>query len=217
MPDLYIQNLNTDLPGLEEPAATRERLRACFPPGAARRMTQLGMLVGSVLGPLNPGPEDTLVYASGFGESRSLEAYLDSFPTASPTLFQTSIHPSGAQQLMIGRQTPLRRFFPLSGGKQLVAQALVTALVQDEGRVLLCGGEERGSWLRECGVASEHSLAFALELTRVRGEGSLGRITLERGGDDDGLSLFEWCVLLAHRNPFEGNAGAGWRLVLEWH
>ncbi len=216
MPELYIQNLNTELPGLEEPAATRERLRSCFPPGAARRMTQLGMLVGSVLGPLNPSPGDVLVYASGFGESRSLESYLDSFPTASPTLFQTSIHPSGAQQLMIGRQTPLGRFFPLSGGRQLVAQALVTALVQAEGRVLLCGGEERGTWLRECGVASEHSLAFALELTQVRGEGSLGRVILERGGSDEGLSLHEWCGLLAGRHPFTGHAGAGWSLVLEW-
>ncbi len=216
MPELYIQNLNTEMPGLEEPAATRERLRACFPAGAARRMTQLGMLVGSVLGPLNPGPEDVLVYASGFGESRSLEAYLDSFPTASPTLFQTSIHPSGAQQLMIGRQTPLRRFFPLSGGRQLVAQALVTALVQEGGRVLLCGGEERGTWLRECGVASEHSLAFALELAHVRSEGSLGRISLERGGGDEGLSLHDWCGLLARRQPFSGDAGAGWSLALEW-
>lgn len=217
MPELYIQNLNTEMPGHEEAAGTRERLRACFPAGASRRMTQLGMLVGSVLGPLNPSQEDTLIYASAFGESRSLEAYLDSFPTASPTLFQTSIHPSGAQQVLIGRQLSVRRFFPLSGRHQLVAQALVCASVAGEGRVLFCGGEERGSWLRECGVASDSSFAFATELTQARGGATLGRVRLERAATaGEALTLEAWCALLKERKAWAGSLGAGWRLSLEW-
>ena len=65
-------------------------------------MTVLGMLVGAALGDLRPGAEDAVVYATAFGESRALEAYLDSFPEASPTQFQTSIHPSGVQQALVG-------------------------------------------------------------------------------------------------------------------
>ena len=75
-----INALNVDDAGCEDVAATRERLRGAFPPGAVRRMTQLGMLVGSALAPLSPTESDSIVYASRYGESRSLEAYLDSFP-----------------------------------------------------------------------------------------------------------------------------------------
>ena len=103
----YIQAVRTDDSGPEEPAATRERLRAAFAPGATRRMTQLGLLVGATLGPLEPAEDDAIVYASSYGESRALEAFLESFPFPSPTLFQTSIHPSGVQQGLIGRQRTL--------------------------------------------------------------------------------------------------------------
>jgi hypothetical protein len=44
-----IQAVNTDDPGAETPAGTRERLRGRFPAGATRRMTTLGMLVGNAL------------------------------------------------------------------------------------------------------------------------------------------------------------------------
>src|ERR1700677_1795922 len=88
-----IQLLATDDPREEGAAAIRERLKVHFPPGATRRMTSLGLLVGSVLEQMLPGEGDSIVYATGYAESCALEGFLESFPTPSPTLFQTSIHP----------------------------------------------------------------------------------------------------------------------------
>src|SRR5947199_274737 len=75
-------------------------------------------------------PDDALIYASTFAETRSLEDYLTSFPTASPLLFQTSIHPGAVQQVLIGRQQPVGRFWPLTGRRRLVEHALLTALLE---------------------------------------------------------------------------------------
>ncbi len=111
MIERYLQALSLADPGDEDPAVTRDRLRERFPKGATRRMTQLGLLVGAALDDLKPGADDAIVYATGYGESRALEAYLDSFPGASPTLFQTSIHPSAVQQAMITRQHAVGEFF----------------------------------------------------------------------------------------------------------
>ena len=220
MLERYLQAVRTDDPGAEEPAATRERLKIHFPPGATRRMTQLGLLVGACLDALTPTADDTLVYATGFGESRALEAYLDSFPTPSPTLFQTSIHPSGAQQVLIGRHRPLREFFPLSGGPQLPAQALLTALLAPSARVLLCGGEERATWLTARGVASERTFAFALALTATPGPAPLGRITLASlvtpSGPAGPLDLSTFFDLLHLRRPFAGVVSHGQHLELSW-
>ena len=217
MLERFIQAVRTDAPGAEEPAATRDRLKARFAPGAVRRMTQLGMFVGAVLGELQPGEDDALVYATQFGEGRALEGYLDSFPSASPTLFQTSIHPSGAQQGLIGRQRSVREFFPLAGGNQLVATAMQAALLAAAERVLFCGGEERGTWLVPHGAASDRAFAFALALTRVRAVDSIGRLALEPVADSAGaLALPDWFELLHNRRPFAGAVAPGWRLVLEW-
>src|SRR5688500_5084941 len=87
----YVQALSVAALDEEDHAATRERLKDRFPRGATRRMTQLGLLVGAALEEVGPGPDDALVYASAYAETRALEGYLDSFPAASPTLFQTSI------------------------------------------------------------------------------------------------------------------------------
>jgi hypothetical protein len=127
MLERYIQALSATDVGLEEPAATRERLKDRFPRGATRRMTQLGLLVGAALEELGPGTDHALVYASGYAETRALEGYLDSFPAASPTLFQTSIHPSAVQQALIGRQLPVREFFPLTGRLHLPAHSYAEA------------------------------------------------------------------------------------------
>jgi hypothetical protein len=217
MLERYIQAVRTDAPGNEEPAATRERLKSRFAPGAVRRMTQLGMLVGAALGEMDPGEEDTLVYASQFGESRALEGYLESFPGASPTLFQTSIHPSGAQQGLIGRQRSVREFFPLAGGAQLVSCTVQAALLAASERVLLCGGEERGTWLVAPGAASDLAFAFALALNRTRQSGAVGRLALEPVADAAGaLALAEWFDLLHNRRAFAGAVAPGWRLTLEW-
>ncbi len=217
MLERYIQVVRTDDPGSEEPAATRERLKGRFAPGTVRRMTQLGLFVGAALGELEPGEEDILVYATQFGESRALEGFLDSFPSASPTLFQTSIHPSGAQQGLIGRQRSVREFFPLAGGAQLVGSAVQAALLAPSERVVLCGGEERGTWLVASGAASHRAFAFALALTRTRQSGTVGRISLEPTAESAGtLALSDWFEHLHHRRAFAGPVAPGWRLTLEW-
>jgi hypothetical protein len=178
MPELFIDALRTDAAGAEDPALTRERLKEIFPKLSSRRMTQLGLVVGSTLLPLAPAETDALVYASEYAETRALEGYLDSFPSASPTLFQTSIHPSAVQQALIGRQQPVREFFPVTGHAHLVVRALQTAWLASTPRALLCGGEERGTWLLERGTASDRTFGFTLALTREKTARTLGRLTL---------------------------------------
>ena len=183
MLERYIQDLRTDDPGAETPAATRERLKGRFAPGSTRRMTLLGMLVGAVLGDLQVAEEDTLAYVSAFGEGRALEDFLTSFPSASPTLFQTSIHPSGVQQGLIGRQRSVRELFPLAGGGQLAVQGLLTAMLAPSPRAVLVGGEECGTWLVAAKAASDRTFAYALALTREPGPTPLGRLILTNGAD----------------------------------
>ena len=209
--------MSLDDAGTEEPAATRERLRDHFPRGATRRMTQLGLLLGHVLLDLEPTADDTIIYASRFGETRALEAYLESFPAASPTLFQTSIQPSGVQQVLIGRQQPLREFWPVTGHEQLVAQALTCSLLAPSRRVILCGGEERGTWLLEQGVASARSFAFALALEREALQ-PLARLRLvaDAAADHPALSLEGFFDSLQGRTPWLLAAPAGGVLSWTW-
>jgi hypothetical protein len=238
MLERYIQDLRTDDPGAETPAATRERLKGRFAPGSTRRMTLLGMLVGAVLGDLQVAEEDTLAYVSAFGEGRALEDFLTSFPSASPTLFQTSIHPSGVQQGLIGRQRSVRELFPLAGGGRLALQGLLTAMLAPAPRAVLVGGEERGTWLVDANAVSDRTFAYALALTRAPGPSPLGRLVLRRvdGGGcpgpseaadaaglpltgdalKGGLSHSAWFELLRRRQAFAGLVAEGWSLELDW-
>lgn len=217
MLERFIQVVRTDDPGAEMPAATRERLKARFAPGAVRRMTQLGMLVGALLADVQPGADDAVVYASEFGESRALEGYLESFPAASPTLFQTSIHPSAVQQALIARQQPMRELLPTAGGPQLVGHAVLAALLAPAERAILCGGEERGTWLLDHAAASDRTFAFALLLTRNRPSGPVGRIAVAPSTEAaTALSLPAWFDLLHGRSAFSATVAPGWRLTLEW-
>lgn len=216
MPVAYIQSATTEDPGLEEPAGTRERLKDRFPRGATRRMTQLGMLIGAVLEPVNPAELDTVIYASEFAESRALEGFLDSFPGASPTLFQTSIHPSAVQQFLIQRQQAIRTFFPMTGRSHLVAQALQTALLADTPRSIVCGGEERGTWLLENRAASPRTFAFALALTRQPGH-AVGKIELQSSAHETGaLSLPDFFDALQRRDALALAPAPGLWLTLSW-
>ena len=179
-------------------------------------MTHLGLLVGSVLDGIAVGPEDALVYASTFAEARALEDYLRSFPIPSPSLFQASIHPSAAQQVLIGRQQPIARLWPLAGRSRLVEQALVTALVEPAPRVALAGGEERGTWLVAHNVASDRSFAFAAMLTR-EAAGARGRIAFNPGNAAHGEcpSLEAFSRALAARGALEWH-GAGGTWTVSW-
>ncbi|MDB6168053.1 MAG: hypothetical protein JWM88_917 [Verrucomicrobia bacterium] len=216
MPERYVHAIRLEDPGSEEPAATRERLKDGFPRGATRRMTQLGLLVGTTLDGLAPRTDDAVVYASSYAESRALEGYLESFPTASPTLFQTSIHPSAVQQSLIGRQHPVGEFFPLTGRGHLVAQALQTAMLARAPRVLVCGGEERGTWLLERGYASARTFAFAMALGAAA-EGAVARVALERSGEPAReLSLEQFFDRLRARATIDQMAAPGVRLTLTW-
>ncbi len=219
MPELFITALHTDDAGTEESAATRERLKEVFPKLASRRMTQLGLALGSTLLPHSPAETDTLIYASEYAETRALEAYLDSFPSASPTLFQTSIHPSAVQQALIGRQQPIREFFPVTGHAHLVVRALQTAWLAGAPRVLFSGGEERGTWLLESGTASPRTFAFTLALSR-ESIGAIGRITLTDSVNNTdstaSLSLPDFFDALKSRQPLDLAAAPGTRLVLAW-
>lgn len=220
MLEMWITALRTEDAAAESPAETRERLKAIFPPGATRRMTQLGITLGAALQPLAPGENDTVVYASTYAETRALEGYLDSFPAPSPTLFQTSIHPSSVQQNLIQRQQPIREFLPVTGGENLPAQALLAALLADSPRVILCGGEERGGWLLEQGRASDRTYTFALSLSRDR-TGAIGRIRLSNTqlvGSAD-ITAFPLPVFFDHlrdRRAFDAVVSPGRLLQIDW-
>lgn len=217
MLERYVHHLKVELPAPEETAAeARVRLAAKFPRTALRRMTHLGLLLGSALDGVEAGAEDAVVYASTYAEARALEDFLTSFPAASPLLFQTSIHPGGIQQVLIGRQQPVARLWPLAGRRRLVEQALQTALFEPAGRVLLAGGEERGTWMLEHGVASARAFAFALELTREPA-GACARIVFAPGaeGDDEPPTLEQWTEALAARRELAWR-GAGGTWSLAW-
>lgn len=209
---------------VEHPVATetadgaRDRLAAKFSRGALRRMTHLGLLVGSTLDGLAIGLDDTVVYATTYAETRALEDYLTSFPEASPLLFQTSIHPSAVQQVLIGRQQPVRRFFPLTGRRRLVEQALLTALIDPARQVVLLGGEERGTWMLDHGMASDRAFAFALGL-RAEPAGAIGRVAYAPDGADQETgpcpTLPDFAEALAGRREMRWR-GAGGGFTLQW-
>lgn len=216
MTERFLHHVRVELPATEETAASaRVRLANKFPRTALRRMTHLGLLIGSSLEGAPLGPEDALVYASTFAETRALEDFLLSFPAASPLLFQTSIHPGGVQQVLIGRQQPIARLWPLAGRTRLVEQALVTALLEPAARVALVGGEERGSWMLDQHMASPTSFAFAAILTREP-VGAAGRVAFAPGpaADSPCPMLDNFAQALAGRLPLRWHGGGTWEL--EW-
>lgn len=217
MTSRYIHHLRVERPVATETAVeARTRLAEKFPRSALRRMTHLGLMLGSTLEGVALTPADALVYATTYAETRALEDFLASFPDASPLLFQTSIHPGGIQQVLIGRQQPIGRLWPLAGRERLVEQALLAALLEPAERVVLAGGEERGTWLQEQGMASERAFAFGLMLTNEP-IGARGRIarTASSGATDPCPSLAAWTDALAEHLPLAWSGGGG-KWSLEW-
>lgn len=194
-------------------------LKAGFPGRSARRMTRLGMQLSQVLGQLEVKEASSLVYATSYSETCTIEKFLDSFPYPSPQAFQTSIHPSGVEQFLIRKQQPVTEFFPLAGGGDLLFRALETALLCAGESILLCGGEERGTWLRETGISSEMNYAWAVELRRDPGGGSLGRIAwqglAEAEGDANLMASFLQALL--SQSAYHYNAPEGGELELSWN
>jgi hypothetical protein len=217
MIERYLHHVRVERPADDETAAgARTRLADKFPRTALRRMTHLGLLLGSALDGVPLAPDDALVYASTFAETRALEDFLRSFPAASPLLFQTSIHPSGVQQVLVGRQQPIARLWPLAGRARLVEQALLTAVLEPARRVALVGGEERGTWMLEHHMASTSSFAFATLVTREP-DGAAARVAFAPGAttDDPCPSLENFTAALAERGALHWH-GAGGAWTLDW-
>jgi len=217
MIERYLHQVKVELPpGNETAAGARARLADKFPRAALRRMTHLGLLLGSALEAIPLGPEDAVVYASTFAETRSLEDFLLGFPAASPLLFQSSIHPGGVQQVLIGRQQPIARLWPLAGRTRLVEQALLTVLLEPAPRVVLAGGEETGTWLLEHDLASARSFAFALVATRSPA-GAAGRVAFVPGAtaEDACPTLENFTQALTGHHALQWS-GAGGTWALNW-
>lgn len=218
MLERYIHQVGAERPDPAETVAqARERLGAKFPRNSVRRMTHLGLLVGSALDGVPLGPDDSLVYATTFAETRALEDFLTSFPAASPLLFQTSIHPGAVQQVLIARQQPLARLWPLAGRARLVEQALLTALLEPAARVVVAGGEERGTWMLEHGMAAPQSFAFALTLTREP-TNALGRVKFQPDAEtrDEACPALEDFAAAVTTRAAQNWCGAGGRWSVEW-
>jgi hypothetical protein len=217
MTERFLHHVRVELPAPDEVAAgARVRLADKFPRTALRRMTHLGLLVGSTLDGASLGTDAAVVFASTFAETRALEDFLASFPGASPLLFQTSIHPGSVQQVQIGRQQPVARLWPLAGRARLVEQALLTALLEPAPSVALVGGEEAGTWMGEHGMASARAFAFATILTREPA-GALGRVAYSPGpaADEPCPTLEHFTTALAGRQALRWSGGGGtWSL--EW-
>jgi hypothetical protein len=98
-----------------------------------------------------------------------------------------------------------------------VAHAVQTALLAPTRRVVLCGGEERGTWSREHGMASSETFAFALALS-AEPAGSLGRLGLETSASANGaFTLPEFFAALRGRHSLRQAAAPGLTLSLTWH
>lgn len=218
MIERYLHHVAVEWPPESETAAeARTRLGARFPRNAVRRMTHLGLLVGATLDGLALGPGDALVYATTFAETRALEDFLAGLPAASPLLFQTSIHPGGVQQVLVGRQQPVDRLWPLAGRARLVEQALLTVLLEPAARVLLTGGEERGTWMLDRGMAAAQPFAFVLVVTR-ESAGAIGSVAFvpdTAAGDEEPPALEAFAAALARRENQAWN-GAGGRWSVTW-
>ena len=93
---------------------------------------------------------------------------------------------------------------------------MLTALLEPAPRVVLVGGEERGTWLVEHKMASERAFAFAAEL-RADAAGAIGRVArveLAHDAIEQACpSLAELADALAERKPLAWRGGGGaWSL-----
>jgi len=164
MPSRHIQSFRSIFLPPEDEASGLDSLLTQLPKRAARRMSRLGIMMYNLLEEIPLDLRTTVVYGTIFSESSALETYLDSIPFASPTAFQTSIHPGGIEQALILKQREVGAFFPVAGGAHLLLPMLKLAFSIPSADVVLCGGEEKGSWLREFGLAYDRSFAYALHL-----------------------------------------------------
>lgn len=162
----------------------RKRLRQLFNPLAARRMSDLALLLAEATAEAKYGPRDEWIYASRFGGTQSLKRYLSSFPTPSPLHFQNSIHPGAFDLVSVARRQRSGMLSALCGRDSLVSDALLTALLVPNHRVAhLAGGDEYEPWSSGHGWGAEETFAFYLRLEAEPGAPALGELTFTPGGE----------------------------------
>jgi hypothetical protein len=169
----------------------RQALGTGMPKPLLRRMSDSDLLMATVLGQMQPGTHDALVSLSTYAQPRTVEEFIDSFPSPSPLRFQKSVHPASVQQHCVALQKPLASFIPLAGLGLSVIHAIRTALCRPEDVVILAGAEETGTWTLPLGACSETGFAFALKLCLSVGDGqvSLGSVEWDTKVDaNEGLS-----------------------------
>jgi len=98
--------------------------------------------------------------------------------------------------------------------------AIEASLLSPAPRVLLCGGEERGTWLLENNVASDHSFAFALSLS-AETTGAIARVAMQPASAadeaaDSEFTLPDFFDALLARRAIDRLARPGARLILQW-
>lgn len=218
MIELYIENKAWwSEPQVDDTEAFAD-LKAFFPGRSARRMTRLGMMLSYVLKELSFETVDGLVYCTTYSETCTIEKFLDSFPYPSPQAFQTSIHPSGVEQFMIQHKQAIEEYFPLAGGDDLLLRGLSTVSLCQSQRVILCGGEERGTWLLDKAISSTRNYAWALALNRLETDRTIGRICLHGLGSDAGAGhlMADFIQSLQENRPFAYRPSSGTHLELSW-
>lgn len=186
MSELYLQRTAVWTEPTTNDAEALAALKAGFPGRSARRMTRLGMQMSQVLRQLEVNEACSLVYATSYSETRTIEKFLDSFPFPSPQAFQTSIHPGGVEQFLIQNKLSIAEFFPLAGERDLLIRALDTALLCSGERVVICGGEERGTWLIDSGVSSELNYAWAVEAQTKANDATIARLAWQGLAEAEG-------------------------------
>jgi len=158
------------------PPEQRSALTRHLPKAAVRRFSESGIQMSAILKDLELQTDEPLVTASSFAESRSLEAFLDSFPTPSPARFQRSVHPGAVQQARVVNAAPLRTYIPIAGKEGIAIIALRSALTLGAPVVCLAGGEECGTWSVAINAGSSTGFAFGMRLERKSGDNAHGSI-----------------------------------------
>jgi hypothetical protein len=213
----YIRSVSTLGPHTELDLEYRKHLKSNFSGSAARRMTDLALLVGEITKDAQIDRSDTVVYATTYSESRCLEKYLESFPNPSPLGFQNSIHPSGIEQVMIARKHPLDELVPLAGREQILGSALNAAFCSDKPKQWLVFAEERSTWLTDIGYASEAFFAGLIELG-LEAEDSIGSVAMDGAATKNGEDplLFDLFKVLSDRSASTFTTKGFGTFAFEW-
>ncbi|MEO0796848.1 MAG: hypothetical protein AAFX93_16935 [Verrucomicrobiota bacterium] len=172
----YITKAAGAVPQRELAPEQRKSLRKQFNPLAARRLTDLPLLLGDICKDAEPNLDDEWVFASAFGGALSLERYLESFPTPSPLHFQNSIQPGPLDLVNVARGKPARLLMPVVGDTELFADALFAAMISPNQVVHTVGGEEYSPWTASHELGAEHTFAWYLKLVQST-EAAAGEIT----------------------------------------